>query len=228
MPMTIAAAVAGSAVAAYATWGRPRQLRWGATGEEAGAPLAGDALLANADLIATRAITIHSPADVIWPWIAQLGQGRGGFYTYDWLQNLLGLDMHSADHVVPGWQDIRAGDEIRLAAGVGLTVAVAEHGRALVIRGGIPMGAVPCPYDFTWAWVLRERHDGTTRLVVRERYSYTKRWAPFLLEPVQVISFVMTQRMLRGIKERAEMHGRRAAPMTAGQAQAGEGCRVQA
>jgi hypothetical protein len=112
--------------------------------------------------------------------------------------------MHSADHVVTEWQDIQAGDSIRLAADAGLAVAIAEPGRALVIRGGIPMGPVPCPYDFTWAWVLREAQDGTTRLVARERYAYTRRWAPFLLEPVQLISFVMTQRMLRGIKERAE------------------------
>jgi hypothetical protein len=135
--------------------------------------------------------------------------------------------MHSADRVVPEWQDIQAGDEIRLAAEAGLTVAIVEHGRALVIRGAIPMGALPCPYDCTWAWVLREQHDGTTRLVVRERYAYARRWAPFLLEPVQVISFVMTQRMLRGIKERAEMNARPAAPMMAGQAQAGEACRAQ-
>jgi hypothetical protein len=228
MCRTIAAGAAGGAVAAYLGWGRSWQLRWGATDEEAGAPLAGDALIAAADLTATRAITIDSPADVIWPWIAQLGQGRGGFYTYDWLENLLGLDLHSADRVVPGWQDIQAGDEIRLAADVGLTVAIAEHGRALVIRGGIPMGTVPCPYDFTWAWVLWEQHDGTTRLVVRERYAYTSRWAPFLLEPVQVISFVMTQRMLRGIKERAEMNAPPAAPLIAGQARAGEACRAQA
>ena len=53
---------------------------------------------------ATRAITIDTPADLIWPWIAQLGQGRGGFYTYDWLENLLGLDMHSADRVISEWQ----------------------------------------------------------------------------------------------------------------------------
>lgn len=74
------------------------------------------------------------------------------------------------------------------------------------------MGAVPCPYDCTWGWVLREQPDGTTRLVVRERYAYTRRWAPFLLEPVQVISFVMTQRMLRGIKARAERSSLSGAP----------------
>ena len=67
--------------------------------EEAGAALAGDHLITAPDLTATRAITIHAPADLIWPWIAQLGQDRGGFYSYDWLENLLGLDMHSADRV---------------------------------------------------------------------------------------------------------------------------------
>ena len=72
-----------------------------------------------------------------------------------------------------------------------------------MIRGGISMGPVDTPYDCTWAWVLRQQPDGTTRLVVRERYAYTRRWAPFLLEPVAVVSFVMTQRMLRGIRDRA-------------------------
>lgn len=222
----IAAAVAGGLAAAYIGAGRSRQLWWGATDEEAGAALAGDDLITAPDLTATRAITIHAPADLIWPWIAQLGQGRGGFYSYDWLENLLGLDMHSADRVVSEWQQIQAGDQIRLAADVGLAVAIAEPGRALVIRGGIPMGAVPCPYDCTWGWFLREARDGTTRLVVRERYAYTRRWAPLLLEPVQVISFVMTQRMLRGIKERAERTDPSTAPLQAGQTYAGPACRA--
>ncbi len=66
------------------------------------------------------------------------------------------------------------------------------------------MGTVPPPYDTTWAFVVRERPDGTTRLLVRERYAYTKRWAGFLVEPVAAVAFVMTQRMLRGIRDRAE------------------------
>jgi hypothetical protein len=220
----IAAAVAGGLAAAYIGAGRSRQLRWGATGEEADAALAGDDLITAPDLTATRAITIYAPADLIWPWLAQLGQGRGGFYSYDWLENLLGLDMHSADRVVSQWQHIQAGDQIRLAADVGLAVTLAEPGRALVIRGGIPIGAVPCPYDFTWGWILREQPDGTTRLVVRERYAYTRRWAPYLLEPVQLISFVMTRRMLRGIKDRAERSASSAAPLKAGQTYAGPAC----
>ena len=196
------------AAAAYLLAVRSWQLRWGATGEERAATLAGDDLIANPDLTATRAITVHAGADHVWPWIAQLGQGRGGFYSYDALENLVGCDIHSADRIVPTWQDIKVGDQVKLAPQVGLDVAVVEQGRALVLRGGVPMGAVPPPYDFTWAFVLREQPDGTTRLLVRERYAYTGRWAPLLVEPVAVVAFVMTQRMLRGIRDRAEQTSR--------------------
>jgi len=201
------AAVIGSA-AAYVLVVRPWQLRWGATDEERDATLAGDDLIPNRDLTATRAITVHAPAERVWPWIAQLGQGRGGFYSYDALENLVGCDIHSADRIVTEWQDLKVGDQVKLHPEVGLGVAVVEPGRALVLRGGVPMGAVPPPYDTTWAFVVREQSDGTTRLLVRERYVYTKRWAPLLVEPVAAVAFVMSQRMLRGIRDRAEQGSR--------------------
>jgi hypothetical protein len=147
---------------------------------------------------------VHTSADQVWPWIAQLGQGRGGFYSYDVLENLVGCDIHSADQIVPEWQDIKVGDQVNLHPEIGLGVAVVELGRALVLRGGVPMGAAPPPYDFTWAFVLQEQPEATTRLLVRERYAYTQRWAPLLVEPVAVVAFVMSQRMLRGIRDRAE------------------------
>jgi len=202
------AAVIGSAAPGYIIAVRPWQLHWGATDEELNATLAGDDLIANADLMATRAITVHAVADQVWPWIAQLGQGRGGFYSYDALENLVGCDIHSADQIVSEWQDIKVGDQINLHPEVGLGVTVVEQGRALVLRGGVPMGAVPPPYDFTWAFVMRDQPDGTTRLLVRERYAYTQRWARFLVEPVSMASFAMSQRMLRGIRDRAERAGR--------------------
>jgi hypothetical protein len=179
-------------------------LRWGATVSESRAFLAGDDLIPTADLSATRAITIRVPADEVWPWIAQLGQGRGGFYSYDFLENLVGCDIHSAERVVPEWQDIAIGDTVNLYPEGPLDVAALEVGRSLVIRGGVPMGAVPPPYDFTWAFVLREEPGGATRLLVRERYAYMRRWAPFVVEPAAALSFVMTQKMLRGIRDRAE------------------------
>jgi len=202
------AAVIGSAAAAYILVVRPWQLRWGATDEEFDATLAGDDHIAHPDLMATRAITVNAVADQVWPWIAQLGQGRGGFYSYDALENLVGCDIHSADQIVSEWQDIKVGDQINLHPEVGLGVTVVEQGRALVLRGGVPMGAVPPPYDFTWAFVMRDQPDGTTRLLVRERYAYTQRWARFLVEPVSMASFAMSQRMLRGIRDRAERAGR--------------------
>jgi hypothetical protein len=120
------------------------------------------------------------------------------------LENLAGCDIHSADRVVPAWQQVRVGDEVRLHPEVALAVAVADPDQALVLAGGVAMGSTPPPYDFTWAFVLHERPDGATRLLVRERYGYTRWWSPLLVEPVELISFVMSQKMLRGIRDRAE------------------------
>jgi hypothetical protein len=194
----------GVAAVAYILFVRPRHLRWGASARECEASLPGDDLIVSPDLVATRAITVRTSADRVWPWIAQLGQGRGGFYSYDFLENLAGCDIHSADRIVPEWLDIKVGDEIKLAPAVGLEVIALEPGRSLVLRGGVPMGNTPPPYDFTWAWVLRDEPDGTARLLVRERYAYTRPWAWFLVEPVEAVSFVMSQKMLRGIRDRAE------------------------
>jgi hypothetical protein len=191
-------------MAAYLLVVRPWHLRWGATDEEAGGDLVGDDLIPNADLCATRAIRIRASAEDVWPWIAQLGQGRGGLYSYDALENLVGCDIHSVDRIMSEWQAVEVGDQIRLHPDVALEVAIVEPGRALVVRGGVPMGDTPPPYDFTWAFEVRERLDGTTRLLVRERYGYTRPWSPLLVEPVEAVSFVMSQRMLRGIRDRAE------------------------
>ncbi|MBS2965881.1 hypothetical protein KGA66_22725 [Actinocrinis puniceicyclus] len=192
------------ALAAYWSVGRPWHLRWGATAQECAGPLPGDELIADADLLATRAITIHAPADQVWPWIAQLGQGRGGFYSYDLLENLVGCDIHSAARVVPQWQDVAVGDRVMLAPRVGLDVALLDRGRSLVLRGAVPLGGTAAPYDFTWAFVLRGEPGETTRLLVRERYGYTRPWAALLVEPAEGVSFLMSRGMLRGIRRRAQ------------------------
>jgi hypothetical protein len=214
--MTVTAAARpialGAVTVAAAAVLRARQQRWGATDDEVNRTLPGDDLISPVDLTATRAITIHATAAQVWPWIAQLGQGRGGFYSYDFLENLVGCDIHSADRIVPEWQRIDIGAQVKLAPQVALSVAVVVPARALVLRGGIPMGNTPRPYHFTWAFVLRDAANLTSRLVVRERYRYTRRWAPLLVEPVQFVSLLMTQRMLRGIKQRAERTTRTAPP----------------
>jgi hypothetical protein len=195
----IAVAVGGALVLA----GRTRFLRWGATNEEIAASQPGDDLISDANVTATRAISIRRSPDLVWPWIAQLGQGRGGFYSYDFLENLVGFDIHSADHVVPAWQQLEVGDEVRLAATVGLKAAIVEPGRALVLQGQLPLARRP-PFDSTWAFIVCEQPDGTTRLLSRERYGYKRWWAPLVVEPTQAISFVMSRKMLLGIRDRAE------------------------
>jgi hypothetical protein len=181
-------------VAASVLVARPRQLRWGATDQEADGRLSGHDLIADSNLTATRAITIRASADQVWPWIAQLGQARGGFYSYDWVENLLGCDIHNADRIVPEWQDVGVGDEVRFAPEVGLVVAHVEPGRSLVLRGAVPLGRAEPPYDFTWAFALREAPDGMTRLLVRERYAYKRAWARLLVEPTEAVSFVMSRK----------------------------------
>jgi hypothetical protein len=194
---------AGSAAAIVVASLRARSLRWGASDEELNIALPGDELVPDADLKATRAVTVKAGAKGVWPWIAQLGQGRGGFYSYDFLENLVGLDIHSAERIVSEWQAIEVGDEVKFHPEGGMIAAVVEPARALVLRGGMPMGRRP-PFDFAWAFVVRGQPDGTTRLVVRERYRYLRWWAPLLVEPVEFISLVMSRRMMRGIKDRAE------------------------
>jgi hypothetical protein len=203
-PRTLA--IGAAAVAAYAV-ARRRALRWGATEVELAVGLAGDELLPEADLVATRAVTVRAPAAQVWPWLLQLGQDRGGFYSYDALENLAGLGIRSADRIEERWQDLAEGDEVRLGGPIALTVARLEPGRALVLHGSGP--ELPdedtAPFDFVWSFVLRPGVlPGTTRLVVRERYRYTEPWARWMVEAVSWISLVMTHGMLRGVRDRAQ------------------------
>lgn len=201
----IAGTLAGTAaLAAFVVASRRRYLRLGATAAEAEMPLMGDVLMPRADLTATRAITIDVPPDRVWPWIVQMGQGRGGLYSYDRLENLIGCDIHSADRIHDEWQELDVNDPVRLHPDVALLVAEIDPGHGLVLRGGVPMGDQAAPFDFTWTFVLRDGGDGTTRLLTRERYAYLTRWARLVVAPVEAVSAVMSQRMLRGIKERAE------------------------
>ena len=107
-----AGAALGAAILYWRLLRRPI-LTWGATKAEATARLPGDELLEAADGVATRAITINAPASAVWPWLAQMGPSpRGGAYTYDWIENLLGLNLHSADRVLPDYQHPQVGDTL--------------------------------------------------------------------------------------------------------------------
>jgi hypothetical protein len=150
----VASVIAVGAAAAYLLAVRSQQLRWGATGEERAATLAGDDLMANPDLTATRAITVHAAADQVWPWIAQLGQGRGGFYSYDALENLVGCNIHSADQIVPEWQAINVGDQVKLHPEVGPLSFARSRTKQL---GCWSANATPTPSGGRRCWSSRLR-----------------------------------------------------------------------
>jgi hypothetical protein len=204
----ISSLITVTAVAAAVAVLRRRQLRWGATMAEVDRSMTGDELVPEANLTATRAITIRAGVDDVWPWIVQLGQGRGGFYSYDGLENLVGCDVHSALQINPDWQRLDVGDAVRLAPEFALAVAVVKPPRTLVLQGGLLPGGAVAPYDFTWTFDLTPLAGGTTRLVVRERYAYRRLWTALMVEPLTLVSFLMSQRMLRGIRERTEQCAR--------------------
>lgn len=179
-------------------------LHFGATEAELDAELPGDDLLEHAGLVATRAVTIDAAPEDVWRWVVQLGQGRGGFYSYDWLENLVGCDVQSTETIEERWQQLTPGDLVHLHPKVALEVAEAIPARALVLRSVQDPDQPPAPYQYTWAFALRRSRGGTTRLVVRERYSYRSGWSAAVAEPTAALSFVMTEKMLRGIRDRAE------------------------
>lgn len=177
---------------------------WGTLAGEADRPLPGDGLLPGASVVATRGIGIAAPPRDVWPWLLQLGYRRGGFYSYDALERMIGLDIHSAEAIEQRWQDLAVGDPVMVADGLVLQVAEIEEDRHLVLGGSDDLpGARAVPYEFTWAFVLRPMGAGS-RLLVRERYAPLGPAGRALAEAVQPVSFLMTQKMLRGIRERAQ------------------------
>jgi hypothetical protein len=192
---------------------RGRLLRWGATADEVRCSLPGDEIVPQPVWESTRAITIDASPDQVWPWLVQMGQGRGGLYSFDWLENLAGLEIHSTDRILPECQLVAVGDAVRLAPDQdSVVVALVEPERALVLRIADPQigralavgdGA---PFAGSWAFVLQAQPGDRTRLLIRFRFEARTRLLGALGYPlmVEVPHFVMEWRMLHGIKERAE------------------------
>lgn len=170
-------------------------LTWGATRQEALAQLPGDELLEDADGISTRAIDIDAPAEAVWPWLAQIGPApRGGAYTYDWIENLLGLNMHSVDHVLAEFQNPVQGDTISFGANQ-MRLERVEPRRVLAWRS----------QDGNWVWTfVLDEHCGRTRLISRNRFRLPSLLARIGMLPMEPGSLVMERKMLLGIKQRAE------------------------
>ena len=171
-------------------------LTWGATPDEAAARLPGDELLEQADGVATRAITVDAPPSAVWPWLAQMGPSpRGGAYTYDWIENLFGLGMHSTDRVLPECQQPRVGDTLGYGKNH-VRFERVEPERVLATRSE--------DGNWVWSFVLEPAGDGRTRLISRNRYRLPRLRDRVGMLPMEPGSLVMERKMLRGIKERAE------------------------
>jgi hypothetical protein len=190
--LAIATALAGL----YARVLRKSILNWGATDEETSTRLPGDELLEHADGVSTRAIDIDAPPAAVWPWLAQMGPApRGGAYTYDWIENLLGLHMQSTDDVLAEFQNPQVGETFSLGSNR-MKMDRVESERVLAWRSE----------DGNWVWtfVLKPR-DGGTRLISRNRFRLPKLVARIGMLPMEPGSLVMERKMLRGIKQRAEL-----------------------
>ena len=157
----VALALAVILAATYVGLLRRRILNWGATDSEARSRLPGDELLENADGISTRAISINAPVSAVWPWLAQLGPSpRGGAYTYDWIENLLGLNMHSADHILEQFQHPEVGETIGFGSNQ-MRLERVEPDHVLAWRS----------QDGNWVWTfVLESQEGGTRLISRNRF----------------------------------------------------------
>ena len=189
-----------------ARWRRTDRTTWGATSDEVGATFPGDELVPNCSWGYTHAITIDAAPLLVWQWVVQLGQGRGGFYSFELLENIVGCDVHNTTVPLPEFQALAVGDAVRLhPKSPPLTVAIAEPGRCLALVANAPDATGDAVS--LWAFHLIETPDGNTRLIERGRYlagpSVGARLmlGPAILEP---ISFVMSRQMLRTIKALAD------------------------
>ena len=194
-----ALAIAGYIVSSPLT--RPWYSKWGATAGEVEMTLPGDEFVPNPVLESTRAITIQAPATAVWPWLVQMGQGRGGLYSYERLENLVGCDMHNTDRIIPEYQQLKVGDKVRLVPegrDPYFLVSAVEPGRAIILGGDNP--------PTTWAFILQPIDDNSTRLIVRWRQDYEPSFGNIIGWRVftDPITFVMERKLLQGIKARVE------------------------
>ena len=161
----------------------------------------GDDLVPRPNLVSTRAVSIDAPPGDVWPWLVQMGSGRGGAYTYDWIENLFGLNMHSADAILPEFQSLAVGDALPLGSeGPVMRVMELEPERALVFQSN----------DLAWVWAFTlQPVDGGTRLVSRNRIltpSSSRVGGALYRLMMEPGSLVMERKMLQGIRQRAEGH----------------------
>ena len=174
--------------------------RWGATPSDLKRVMAGDALLEKPTYSGTMAITVDARPEHIWPWLVQIGYQRGGLYSYDWLDRLFGyLDRPSATRILPEFQNLAVGDRIPLGRGPSWPVAAIEPRRALVLDMR-NLG----DFDWIWQFGVYPVDEHRTQLVSRSSVRARSAWARLATHAIEPAGFLMTRRMLLGVKQRAE------------------------
>jgi hypothetical protein len=163
--------------------------------------MAGDGLLADPMTYSgTMAVVVNARPEHVWPWLVQIGYRRGGLYSYDWLDRLFGfLDRPSATRILPEFQRLAVGDKIPLGRGPSWPVAVLEPGRALVLDMRNLSGM-----DWVWQFGLYAIDDKRTQVVSRSRVRARSVFTWIMTFAIEPAGFLMTRRMLLGLKERAE------------------------
>jgi hypothetical protein len=219
--LTVIAGAGTAAAIGYIFLGRPWHLRWGASDAEAQGHFPGDDLIPGAKLQSTRAISIHAQPEAVWPWLVQVGYHRAGWYSYDRLEKLAGAgdfaEGRSAMRILPEFQHLEKGGEIPLAPGSDYSVVdlvpnqlLAMRARIFIHNGQTVDFTDPDfgdAFDTSWVFRLTPLANERTRLAVRFRANFAptpvnRAFAYGALEPAV---FVMEQKMLRGIRDRAEI-----------------------
>jgi len=186
-----------------------RRLHWGTVGTEASDHLPGDELVASPQWSYTLGIGIDATPERVWPWVAQIGQGRGGFYTYQTLENMVGCKIANTDQILTDHQRPAVDDLIYLhPTAPPMRIEIADPPSALVLYGSpADVGSEESWGVSTWQFAVRAGPDGTTRFLTRGRYDHTPDWKSRLAFgrfPIEVISFVMSRKMMLSIKQLAE------------------------
>ena len=189
---------------------------WGSTPEEQMRSWPGDELVGEPAASSAKAVDVEAPVEEVWRWLVQIGQDRGGWYSYEWLENLVGLRIRNAEEIREEWQHLAPGDVVRmvprgylhlLREGFGLPVAIVEPPRLLVLRED----PADMPWDAVWTFAVEERGPDRCRLVSHSRehrepsgspvgrFAATAAGAPF-----ELLTHVMTRKMLLTLRDRAE------------------------
>ena len=181
---------------------------WGTTKEECRMGLPGDELVRSPAVQTTEGVWIEAPPGAVWPWLVQMGQDRAGIYSYQTLENLVGLDYHNADRIHPEWQRLAAGDVIRLARkgwmglpdGITFTVADVVEQQSIVLRATAPRHL----RDAVWSFHVMPHWEDRSRLLIRTRTPLRRPGQVLATELAGPAKAALTRGILLGIKRRVE------------------------